>query len=63
MATPAIVGGSRVTRGKITVGRTAYLLNYCVISRLGYVCTFYKRDHRLETHDIDYVVHLFTRND
>jgi len=63
MATPAIVGDSRVTRGKITVSGTAYLLNYCVIFIVGYVCTFYKRDRRLETHDTDYVVHLFARNE
>jgi len=50
MATPAIVGGSRATRGKITVSVTAYLLNYCVNFRVGYVCTFYKSDRRLKTH-------------
>jgi hypothetical protein len=63
MATPAIVDGSRVTRGNIIVSGTAYLLNYCVIFRVGYLCTFYKRGRRLETHDLDYVVYLFTRND
>jgi len=63
MSTPAIVGASRVTRGKITVSGIAYLFNYCVIFRVGYLCTFYKHDRRLEAHDIDYVVRLFARND
>jgi hypothetical protein len=63
MATSALVGGSQVTRGKITVNGRAYLLNYCVVFGVGYVRIFYKRDRRLETHDIDYVVHLFASND
>jgi hypothetical protein len=56
-------GGSRAARGKITVSGTANHLNYCVIFRVGYICTFYKCDRRVETHDIYYVVHLFARND
>jgi hypothetical protein len=63
MATPAFVSGSQATRGKIKVSGTANLLNYCAVFKMGYVCTFYKCDLRLETHDIEHVVHLFTRND